>query len=307
MFNQTRRSGPTGFTLVELLVVIAIIGILIALLLPAVQQAREAARRMSCTNNLKQLGLAIHNYHDVHLTFPPGGNSSTTWTGRSNQLSLHTFLLPYIEQKTVQDTIDFSGNSYLTEKDHAAIRVDAFLCPSSTREYDETVSGGALAYDNPRLHTMHYYGVMGPKGVNAESGDNYETEDGVSSNGGFGRQGVFFDLSSIKFRDITDGTSSTFALGELSWNDAATVYRMWVRGCGGSACSSCKNIVDGINITPAVSGNFNNVSFGSQHPGGTHFLMCDGAVRFVPETVDFGVYKATASRNGQEVKTVLQP
>ncbi|MFI4876264.1 MAG: DUF1559 domain-containing protein, partial [Blastopirellula sp. JB062] len=262
MQSHPSRSDSRGFTLVELLVVIAIIGVLIALLLPAVQQAREAARRMSCTNNMKQLGLAIHNYHDVHLQFPPGGNSSVNWTGRDNELSLHSFLLPFIEQTAVQDAIDFTGHSYLTEKDHAAIRVDAFLCPSSTRVYDETVSSGVLTYDNPRLHTMHYYGVMGPKGVNAETNEAYESEESVATNGGFARQGVFYDLSKTKFRDITDGTSNTFALGELSWNDAGTVYRMWVRGCGGSACASCKNILDGIGITPAVSGNFNNVSFG---------------------------------------------
>ncbi|QDS89093.1 putative major pilin subunit [Rosistilla ulvae] len=303
MSTFRNASGRKGFTLVELLVVIAIIGILVGLLLPAVQQAREAARRMSCTNNLKQLGLAIHNYHDVFRVFPPGGNGSYDLAVRSNQLSLHTFLLPFLEQGNVHDQIDFSGSSYLTERNSSANRVDAFLCPSSTREFDATTSGGSLSY--PDLYTAHYLGVMGPKGVNAQTGGTYQSDETLASNGGFARQGVFYDLSKIKFRDITDGTSNTFALGELSWNDAGTVFRMWVRGCGGSACTSCKNIVDGIGITPAVSGNFNNVSFGSQHPGGAHFVQCDGSVRFVSETVDLGLYKATASRNGGEVATAL--
>lgn len=296
-----------GFTLVELLVVIAIIGVLVALLLPAVQAAREAARRMSCTNNMKQLGLAIHNYHDTHLRFPPGGNGRIASDGTilpTNQLSMHAFLLPFIEQSNLHAQFDFTkqgNNAYREFEPQALVRVSEFLCPSSNRETDTTVNNS-----NGDLYTMHYFGVMGPKGTNVHTGTSYESYEASATNGGFARQGVFYDLSSTRFRDITDGTSSTFAIGELSWNDAGTVYRMWVRGCGGSACASCKNVVDGINVTPAASGNFNNVSFGSQHPGGTNFTMCDGSVRFISETIDLGVYKATASRNGGEVTTAVQ-
>jgi prepilin-type N-terminal cleavage/methylation domain-containing protein/prepilin-type processing-associated H-X9-DG protein len=292
-----------GFTLIELLVVIAIIAILIALLLPAVQQAREAARRTQCKNNMKQLSLALHNYHDAHRVFPPGSIGIQDNTFRSTQLPWHVFILPMIEQTAIYDLFDFSlataPSGYLQFSPIARNKIPVFLCPSSTRETDETVSGGVRTF--PDRYTTHYYGIMGPMGINPTTGLPYETATVLAGNGGFARQGIFYEISSIRIRDVTDGTSNTFGIGELSWNDAATVFRMWVRGIGGSAASPAKNILDGINVTPAVAGNFNNVSFGSQHTGGCHFAMCDGSARFVSENIDIGVYKSLASRNGGEI------
>ncbi|HWL10786.1 MAG TPA: DUF1559 domain-containing protein [Planctomicrobium sp.] len=312
-FQRPRQA----FTLIELLVVIAIIAILVALLLPAVQQAREAARRSQCKNNLKQLGLALHNYHDVHNVFPPGGMGRGAASLRFNQLSMHVLLLPYIEQSALYQQIDFSllkpsgqSNHYELYRDFAKNKIQVFLCPSSMRETDQTVSGGQLT--NSDVYTMHYYGVMGPIGVNPLTEANYAADavsssgDNPTGNGGFARQGVFYDLSSTRMRDITDGTSNTFGLGEISWNDATTVFRMWIRGTSSSAAASCKNVVYPINAMGPASGNFNSISFGSQHTGGTHFGMCDGSVRFVSENIDLGVYMGTASRNGGEVTTVTQ-
>jgi prepilin-type N-terminal cleavage/methylation domain-containing protein len=152
-----------GFTLVELLVVIAIIGILIALLLPAVQAAREAARRMQCSNNLKQIGLGLHNYHDTFGTFPPGAS-------QDQYLGYATRLLPFMEQKPLYDRVDFE-NVYSTPNNYAvgAVRVDAFLCPSSS---EFTSKHTAEQANGQRCYTIHYYGNTGPVGVNSLTGQN---------------------------------------------------------------------------------------------------------------------------------------
>ncbi len=143
-----------GFTLIELLVVIAIIAILIALLLPAVQQAREAARRTECKNKLKQIGLALHNYHDVFGVFPPSSFSNGA------RLSWHVSILPQIDQAPLYNQIDFSQLNY----SHASFKtlftpvtVTAWHCPSATTRYKKGYTADTT------LQTAHYYGVMGPK------------------------------------------------------------------------------------------------------------------------------------------------
>ena len=295
-----------GFTLVELLVVIAIIGILVSLLLPAVQSAREAARRMQCQNNVKQLALALHNYHTAHEIYPPAGYFD------GNTLSWCTSILPYIEQANLYEKLDLAGPySNTTNKKAAMNSVEPFLCPSFAthrsvlfskfNKTDEQIGG-----QDP--YTIHYYGVLGPEGTNPASGEDYPAEV-VGTCGDFATGGTMGHNTAIRMEDIRDGTSNTFLLGELSWNGAGC-YRTWARGTNASdtckASASAKNVEYGIGVFAyeVFQVEFNDVSFGSMHPGGCHFANADGSVHFVSETVDIGVYKATASRAGGEVEVV---
>jgi prepilin-type N-terminal cleavage/methylation domain-containing protein/prepilin-type processing-associated H-X9-DG protein len=298
-----------AFTLIELLVVIAIIAILIGLLLPAVQKVREAAAMTKCRNNVKQLALALQNFHDVNKHFPPGGNSS-------NELSWHVFVLPYIEQDVLYKqfnlsagTFDGSNGTGPGKNALAANRIDGFLCPSCTVE---TMLNDANV-DTPELingviypYTTHYYGVMGPKGVNPVTGANYLVSNSpAATHGGFSQQGILGRDTKVAFKDIIDGSSNTFLIGEISWYSQAvgSRYRSWVRGCDTApACGGCRNIATSIN-TPSIA-TFNDIAFGSMHPHGTHFAMADGSVRFVTEDVALSLLLSTASRNGGEVAIV---
>jgi prepilin-type N-terminal cleavage/methylation domain-containing protein len=290
-----------AFTLVELLVVIAIIGILVALLLPAIQAAREAARRTQCNNQMKQLGVALHNYHDTFNLFPPGGLSA------GNRLAWTVLILPFIEMEAMHSLVDFNartGNGY----DAAAVNINTlkpapYLCPSAVR---------AKSFENgsTTIYTTHYYGIMGPKGTNTSTGTNYSADNAGDTHGGFATQGVLLRRDSVRFADILDGTSNTFLVGESSYSRSLTgqnntSFRKWYRGNDSTASGGTKNIVYGINVMPYNgSNNFNDISFGSEHPGGCMFVRCDGAVRFVSQDVDLGVYKATASRDGSESQVV---
>ncbi len=301
------RKHSRAFTLVELLVVIAIIGILIALLLPAVQAAREAARRSQCTNNLKQLALGLHNYHDTNKALPAGG-----W--QAIQLSWHVSILPFIEQQPLFDKFVFtSDNSYTSTGKDFAPQVAGFLCPSGAVINETT---GATTIDANRF-TTHYYGSMGPKGTNPVTGavytGNIPGQPSASCNtnhGGLSNQGLIRTNQTRNFRDISDGLSNTFMLGEISWNKKKSNgsyprYRRWNRGAIGAAdCWICgaKNLAQPINSEYDTL--FNDMNFGSEHPGGANFAYCDGSVGFVSETVDFGLLLSTASRDGGEPNVV---
>src|SRR5262245_14316419 len=192
--SQNVRSR-NAFTLIELLVVIAIIGILIGLLLPAVQKVREAAARAKCQNNMKQIGLALHMFHETYGGFPKAGKLS-------NELSWHVFILPFIEQDALYRQFSLSAGSYCGAggtgplKNEHAVRnkVLTYLCPSSSAE---TMLLNPPNFTNPPElvggqppYTTHYYGIMGPKGVNPATGQGY-TWDNYGSHGGFARQGIF--------------------------------------------------------------------------------------------------------------------
>ena len=300
-----------GFTLIELLVVIAIIAVLIGLLLPAVQKVREAANRMKCSNNLKQIGLALHNYHNSHGSLPPGGMSA-------NETSWHVHILPFLEQEALFRNFDLrpgaytSGGPQQTGRNGEAVRnkMAQYLCPSAGFERVQT--GGPHNVHAPELidgvppYTTHYYGNMGPKGPNPATGQDYAHRE-VGSHGGFASQGVFECDSRIGFKDITDGTSHTFLVGEVSWTNSltGTRYRSWMRGCErprNSWIAGCRNVATAIN-SPSIQV-FNDIAFGSMHPGGANFLLCDGSVRFVVQAIPLGVYRASASRNGGETQTL---
>ncbi len=278
-----------AFTLVELLVVIAIIGVLVGLLLPAVQAAREAARRMSCSNNFKQLGLALHNYHDTYQAFPLAATDMT------QGLSLHVALLPFLEQSNKYDRFIIiepwtTANNRPLAQDGP---MDMFLCPSGPEK---------VADDNTADYTTHYYGIMGPTGINPQSGVAYR-ENTAGSHGGWGLQGLFhWGLKTKNFANIVDGTSNSLAFGEISWADRngnATRYRSWTRGGQvNQYMAPAKNVAQAINSD--YTANFNDMSMGSEHPGGAMFGLCDGSVRFIGETINFNTYLTAASIDGRE-------
>ena len=307
MIGASTSKNKRGFTLVELLVVIAIIGILVGLLLPAVQAAREAARRMSCQNNLKQLGLALHNYHDTNRRFPIGADSI-------NCLSWRVRLLPFIEQSNLYDRFSFNAGIWNggpnregpNKMIHALNKIPSFNCPSVPK--DLASNGSSTLVDGRRTFTSDYHGVAGPKGTNP-SGTAYTVVTTPAGQGGFATQGILGRDSKIRMGDISDGTSNTLAIGEVSVKlSNGTILESdgadWVRGMGlggtANGMASCRNVQNAIN-TP-YNGIYNDISFGSQHTGGAQFVMGDGSVRFMTASIDLIIYKSTASRDGGEVQ-----
>jgi prepilin-type N-terminal cleavage/methylation domain-containing protein/prepilin-type processing-associated H-X9-DG protein len=226
--HSDRSGRPSGFTLIELLVVIAIIAVLIALLLPAVQAAREAARRAQCTNNLKQIGLAMHNYHQALGSFPPGGCNASNietigGTGAWGNWSAFSMMLPYLEQQSIYNACNFmvanqgygSGIDGMINSTATRTTINAFLCPSSPR-----LSGGnwTTYYGMPYPH-INYFASIGsslcqyggnPAGVNFQDGNG----NSAAPNGPFEVFGPAFGV-----RDIIDGTSNTIAFGEWRSGD----------------------------------------------------------------------------------------
>jgi prepilin-type N-terminal cleavage/methylation domain-containing protein len=306
---RTSSVKPAAFTLVELLVVITIIGILIAILLPAVQAAREAARRISCSNNLKQIGLALHGYHAAKECFPPGlvwGTSNATRGGWSYMC----FALPFVEQSALDDYYRTQANSFSI--DSSAPKLSIMLCPSlEMSSVIHPVSGSPGV-----ANAIAYAGVQGPDldGVcPSPAGAKYPilgSPDGGSYacfGGGFANTGVLYPMSHVRMADITDGSSNTLMLGEVAWDCGLVGWVGWPRGCddGSSTTYAGKNVLYAPNSTKSklVTGGvalFNNVSFGSNHPGGCQFTAADGSVHFVADSIDIDLYRALASRAGGE-------
>ena len=262
--SRQRIVRAAGFTLVELLVVIAIIGILIGMLLPAVQAVREAARRTQCANNLKQIGLALHNHHDTQQEFPIG---TVEWrpfpgTDRSKrQLAWSAFLLPFLELQNVHDQLDLKQAFDAADNQVGAATVlSVYLCPSSVREDDKSEGRGACDYG----------GIFGER---------------ISSPNNPPKGAMLIDQA-ISIRDITDGTSHTLIVAE----DSKSPDGQWING---------RNIFDqafSINQAPAFENDIR-----SEHPGGANGVFCDGSVRFLSESLDDQPLAAICTRALGEV------
>lgn len=303
------QSNRRGFTLVELLVVIAIIGVLVALLLPAVQAAREAARRSQCTNQLKQVTLALHNYADTYRKLPSAAYGTL-------QHSIWVRLSPFMEQTAFYDRYDFNQsavggvNATLVQQ----VPMQGLRCPSGAVNF--------CMIDNQARrsnYTTHYYGIQGPVGTNTTTGTEYKRYESLAPTG-VSSQGLFTMCTSayrdaIDFGAVTDGLSNTLAFGEISWNDYRgyreyTYGVYWGTGSEAGAIMSTKDVNWPINVglqsTSTVHQNYNRTgAYGSHHPGGANFAIADGSVRFLSETINMDTYLSLASRNGGEV--IAQP
>ncbi|MCG8449442.1 MAG: DUF1559 domain-containing protein [Pirellulales bacterium] len=304
--------------------VIAIIGVLIALLLPAVQAAREAARRTQCKNQMRQLALAAHIYESTTKQFPPMV-SPASW-------SYAALILPYYEGKTQFDQIDFDQTFRHVNNEHVLELELPFLkCPSASQVQIMNVNLPGVSGTQQQESTLanHYLAVTGAK----DDIDNACPDDYFFPMGGCGSSnsvrgwnavnGVVFPFSKTKHREITDGTSNTYLVGELSWwhQDQS---RAWYAGSAFSVAYTTAQQVEqkmnagmitygGKQIRHPINshgGNFfeplpashpvalpNDISFGSNHPGGTHFALADGSADFVQENIHLGVLLLLASRD----------
>ena len=216
---DNKRRIEHGFTLVELLVVIAIIGILVALLLPAVQAAREAARRSGCTNNLHQIGLAILNFESARKELPPAGYKIPA-TGPGDYpvgVSLHGMILSYFEEVGLEDELKRIQISGLTVSETRLVPM--YSCPSKPQLRIAPYTFGSGATDN--YYVQHYHPVLGPTGPNLWNGGTYPQvvgDGGEYHYGGFSELGILIFDKPQKLKNIVDGTSSMFLLGEMSWD-----------------------------------------------------------------------------------------
>lgn len=334
-FEQTSRAGGRsprrpGFTLIELLVVIAIIAVLIALLLPAVQQAREAARRTQCKNNLKQLGLALHTYHDSSNTMPPGwiGQSTGAYSG----FGWNSMILPFIDQGPLFNNISTAGipnmiTGLAANTTVATVRttdtpIPGLRCPSDsgpatavTTTTGTTVQFGRSNYPavcgfNPNIQGISTTWIAAPVTGAAPTsqviGSSWVNQSTIAWGGMFGEN------SRKGLRDMSDGSSNSFLVGErytpaessagapasivgdTIWAGAPMTVSPtsgnWLQALVVGECTTAINF--GTKSTAGGSPRADTSGFGSMHTGGAHFLMGDGSVRFVSENVDMNTYRA---------------
>lgn len=327
-----RPSRKLGFTLIELLVVIAIIGVLIALLLPAVQQAREAARRSSCTNNMKQLGLAIHNYADAHGALPWGLtahrlNFGSIPSSYGTQESCFVHLTPYLERQDIHDSMNWSLNIFLRQNyTVSAKQVATLVCPSDSGNNGTEALPSGWAFDTGPgvMAYTSYCGSAGtqmqPAWPNPPFTSNRFTSGPYSGMNKYDiLDGVFYARSKTKLKDILDGTSKTFAFGEHAHSlikpDSQKIYwNWWTSGNYGDTLFSTRyrqnpqNQMRAAYFNDPIQGVFGIIyAASSMHPGGVNYTMMDGSVRFLTDSVHSWELStsdiSTQNRTGATTKT----
>lgn len=291
----------SAFTLIELLVVIAIIGVLVALLLPAVQQAREAARRTTCTNNLKQIGLALHNYHDAHRLFPPSSTSQIdfgVWSPNPTSFHVHSWaslILPMLDQAALYNQVNYNVSA-LDPLNYApaAQKIVSYRCPSFTgQDFSLTPAYVNLS---PK-YAIRNYASLGSTTV----GNLWQTPDGV-----------IYARSNTRIADVSDGTTNTIFIVETREPSSA----VWIDG--GTAALASRRYLEtnppsyagpenSINYQPYYVANGQGVDaqFGpsSQHTQGVMHLLGDGSVRFISQNINSTIYDALTTRAGGEPTT----
>ena len=321
---QKLRHRTRGFTLIELLVVIAIIAILIALLLPAVQQAREAARRTQCKNNLKQIGLAMHNYHDVSLSFPIGSN-----TGQRNTFGVSYWagLMPYFDQANMYSRLSFDGNhpgwtarntGILNGQAANGVPFTMMLCPSSPLPTMRDTGGGNVTC------MPQYVGINGATNDTATPSQFVQTPAqrgccnccaSVTGGGITSRGGMLVTNNAIRIRDVTDGTSNTIMVGEQSnfiksangtGQNQVNGNHGWLMGTHGVGFTNRRafNLTtvryppNSVTLGIAGVGNNDGPNNGifSAHTGGVQVLLADGSCRFLSENIDMLTLRFLCSR-----------
>jgi prepilin-type N-terminal cleavage/methylation domain-containing protein/prepilin-type processing-associated H-X9-DG protein len=312
MSRSTARRGRSAFTLIELLVVIAIIAILIGLLLPAVQKVREAAARMKCSNNLKQIILAAHSYHDTNGFFPAGRfgcdgsgapctNDSQTSVNRGGSSGL-VALLPYLELGNIHNTLGkVEANVPWPTTDNTTWRVvnkvglesrpSVLVCPSDTA-LPSVMNTGLGPTLNAAIGS--YALVAGTNGPSQQ----------ISAAVKFDNTGLFLYRNTRRIADIIDGTSNTLAVGEVYDGHLGNNQNIWSVGSRHTHCLRTTenpiNTPPGTGITYNDNGTLRNGAFMSRHTGGANFALADGSVRFVPDGIDNTVYQAMSTRAGNE-------
>lgn len=302
--------SSSGFTLVELLVVIAIIGILIALLLPAVQAAREAGRRTSCGNNLRQIGIAIHGYHDLHNCFPPGGVNFGSCCSTESYTSWPISILPQLEQASLNDRY-YHGQTNESPENQSVRQqfVKLYACPSEpgTKVLGEPESGPANDF-NLTYMPGSYRGVGGRSDGLSGWWDNFPQYKNLP----FQWRGVFHvvdgRLRQETFSDLTDGTSSTLMVGEYGTQYRTRRRTFWAYSYGSynrsDAVPQGRTLIGNWDRCAALGGPGGvqpcNRAWGSFHPSVIQFLFGDGNVRPVSQAVDMMIFVNAATIAGEE-------
>ncbi len=306
--HRLGRNAQPAFTLIELLVVIAIIAVLIALLLPAVQAAREAARRMQCTNNLKQIGLGMQNYHDVHSVFPSGitytGNSQVPGGGMWKAWSIWVTTLPFMEQQPLYAALNTSMRIWNPENTTVYdVSINYLHCPSDGVVSQRLVlPAGQNSPDYNGPVNMHFSSYGGNSGTWFQQPSLSMGSHGYTSGGSVdpnfqsrlsNMNGVFYMMSTVRIASITDGTSNTFMVGEWPYGKlAASDQQQWHWWPGYNSGDSMFTTMYVMNPETRCNdaGNFiNDVwdgALGSFHPGGANILFCDGSVHFIKESIN---------------------
>jgi prepilin-type N-terminal cleavage/methylation domain-containing protein/prepilin-type processing-associated H-X9-DG protein len=322
--SRTTRSG--GFTLIELMVVVFVIAILTALLLPAVQQAREAARRTQCANNQKQIALGLVNYENAQGSLPMGSSSVQGWsTG-----SFHLAMLPYLEQAPIYNILNFDVN--YAESQNATIhntRPATLVCPSDPAAYNQVTIDGAFAFALCAFPVqMRFTSYGGSLGTFYQ----YSRDPARKAQ----QNGLIFHRDTVRIAEITDGTSNTILLGERAHTMLPEPYlsewQWWSSGYNGDTLFTSLYPINPFHKMPDVAADGDVSPYicaaSSMHPGGVNFAFADGTVRFIKETIDtwpndpqtglppgitydgalyhdlgapWGVYQKLTTRNKQEV------